>query len=150
MMDLYYIEDDPNIALAVKEYLEPKNFHVTICTTLAEARQRIKDHVPACVLLDWNMPDGRGVFETAVGVRRRIFLRQNGRKQARLQRLGTSHIEIARRQRRACGDKRNVQTGVRGRISGRQSRTGGHNFGVYAGEFSCRRRKAGNLRVQGQ
>ena len=60
MMDLYYIEDDPNIALAVKEYLEPKNFHVTICTTLAEARQRIKDHVPACVLLDWNMPDGRG------------------------------------------------------------------------------------------
>ncbi len=58
--DLYYIEDDPNIALAVKEYLEPKNFHVTICATLAEARQRIKERVPACILLDWNMPDGRG------------------------------------------------------------------------------------------
>ena len=60
MVDLYYIEDDQNIALAVKEYLEPKNFHVTICVTLAEARQRIKANVPDCVLLDWNMPDGRG------------------------------------------------------------------------------------------
>ena len=59
-VDLYYIEDDPNIAFAVKEYLEPKNFHVTICATLAEARQRIKEKVSACILLDWNMPDGRG------------------------------------------------------------------------------------------
>ena len=31
MMDLYYIEDDPNIASAVKEYLEQKGFRVTIC-----------------------------------------------------------------------------------------------------------------------
>ena len=60
MTELYYIEDDRNIALAVKEYLEPKNFKVTICGTLAEARQRLSEHVPACVLLDWNMPDGRG------------------------------------------------------------------------------------------
>lgn len=60
MVDLYYIEDDQNIALAVKEYLESKNFQVTICATLAEAKQRIKDNVPACILLDWNMPDGRG------------------------------------------------------------------------------------------
>lgn len=60
MVDLYYIEDDLNIAFAVKEYLEPKNFHVTICTTLAEAMQCIKNHVPTCILLDWNMPDGRG------------------------------------------------------------------------------------------
>ena len=59
-MDLYYIEDDLNIALAVKEYLKPKNFNVTVCATLAEAKQRIKARVPACILLDWNMPDGRG------------------------------------------------------------------------------------------
>ena len=59
-MELYYIEDDWNIALAVKEYLEPKNFRVTICTTLAEAKQRLREKVPGCVLLDWNMPDGRG------------------------------------------------------------------------------------------
>lgn len=60
MIHLYYIEDDPNIALAVKEYLETKNFHVTVCATLAEAKLRILDQVPSCILLDWNMPDGRG------------------------------------------------------------------------------------------
>lgn len=60
MTDLYYIEDDQNIALAVKEYLEPRNFKVTICATLSEAKRRLEEKVPACILLDWNMPDGRG------------------------------------------------------------------------------------------
>ncbi len=60
MMDLYYIEDDSNIASAVKEYLEQRGFKVTICVTLEKARQSLEAHVPAIVLLDWNMPDGRG------------------------------------------------------------------------------------------
>lgn len=60
MKDLYYIEDNLNIALAVKEYLELRDFKVTICATLAEARQRLTENVPTCVLLDWNMPDGCG------------------------------------------------------------------------------------------
>ena len=60
MMDLYYIEDDPNIASAVKEYLEQKGFRVTICATVAAARQALAKLVPPLVLLDWNMPDGRG------------------------------------------------------------------------------------------
>ncbi len=60
MVDLYYIEDDLNIAFAVKEYLEQKNFKVTIFVTLAQAKQNLKEHVPTCVLLDWNMPDGHG------------------------------------------------------------------------------------------
>ena len=60
MVDLYYIEDDPNIAFSVKEYLEQKNFKVTICVTLTQARQALKEHVPTFVLLDWNMPDGHG------------------------------------------------------------------------------------------
>lgn len=59
-MDLYYIEDNPDIADTVKTYLEQRNFKVTICATLARARQAIQDHVPGVVLLDWNMPDGRG------------------------------------------------------------------------------------------
>ena len=59
-MDIYYIEDDQNIALAVKEYLEPRNFKVTVCATLSEAKRRLEEKVPACILLDWNMPDGRG------------------------------------------------------------------------------------------
>ena len=60
MFELYYIEDDPSIAQAVKEYLGQKGFQVTIYTTLAKARQALNAHVPALVLLDWNMPDGRG------------------------------------------------------------------------------------------
>ena len=60
MVDLYYIEDDSNIASIVKEYLELRNFRVTILATLAEAKQALKVHVPTLVLLDWNMPDGRG------------------------------------------------------------------------------------------
>ena len=60
MVDLYYIEDDLDIAFIVKEYLEQKNFKVTLCETLAQARQVLKEHVPTVVLLDWNMPDGHG------------------------------------------------------------------------------------------
>ena len=60
MIDLYYIEDDSGIAWIVKEYLEQKNFKVTICATLAQARQAFMEHVPTLVLLDWNMPDGHG------------------------------------------------------------------------------------------
>lgn len=39
MVDLFYVEDDPNIAFVVKEYLEQKDFKVNIYTTLAQARQ---------------------------------------------------------------------------------------------------------------
>ena len=60
MIDIYYVEDDFNIAQAVKEYLERKGFKVTPCTTLMQARQALQAHVPTLVLLDWNMPDGRG------------------------------------------------------------------------------------------
>lgn len=60
MIDLYYVEDDPDIAQAVKEYLEQRDFRVTICTTLSQAKQTLQSHVPMCILLDWNMPDGYG------------------------------------------------------------------------------------------
>ena len=60
MIELYYVEDDAGIAGIVKEYLEQKNFKVTICDTIAKARQALLDYVPAIVLLDWNMPDGHG------------------------------------------------------------------------------------------
>lgn len=60
MVDLYYVEDDLNIAGIVKEYLEQKGFRITICRTLAEAGQALQMYVPDLVLLDWNMPDGLG------------------------------------------------------------------------------------------
>ncbi len=60
MADLYYIEDNPDIAGIVKEYLEQKEFHVTIFPTLSQAKQAIQTRVPTLVLLDQSMPDGRG------------------------------------------------------------------------------------------
>lgn len=60
MIDLYYVEDDPYIAQAVKEYMEKKGFRVKLCSTLMQARQELKEYVPTLVLLDWNMPDGSG------------------------------------------------------------------------------------------
>ena len=60
MADIYYIEDDPNIASIVKEYLEQKNFKVTICPTLERAERALEVRIPTLILLDWNMPDGCG------------------------------------------------------------------------------------------
>ncbi len=60
MVELYYAEDDANIADVVKEYLEQKNFKVVIYNTLLEVRQALEIHVPTVFLLDWNMPDGCG------------------------------------------------------------------------------------------
>ena len=62
MTEVYYIEDDENIAQVVKEYLEQKNCGVSIFSTIAEARQALQNHVPGIVLVDWNMPDGRGDY----------------------------------------------------------------------------------------
>lgn len=60
MIEVYYIEDDENIAQTVKEYLMQQNCLVSVFTTIGAARQAMINHVPAIVLVDWNMPDGRG------------------------------------------------------------------------------------------
>ncbi len=60
MVELYYAEDDAGIADIVKEYLERKNFKVTVYGTFAGIRQALKSHVPTIVLLDWKLPDGQG------------------------------------------------------------------------------------------
>lgn len=60
MIDIYYVEDDENIAQTVREYLEQKNCSVKILETIAGARQALKSYTPAMILVDWNMPDGQG------------------------------------------------------------------------------------------
>ncbi len=60
MVELFYAEDDVSIAGVVQEYLEQKNFKVVIYHTISEVRQVLEIHVPTVILLDWNMPDGRG------------------------------------------------------------------------------------------
>ncbi|NLL77231.1 MAG: response regulator transcription factor [Clostridiales bacterium] len=60
MIEIYYIEDDVNIAQVVKEYLEQKNFIVSVFSTIADAKAALRNHIPGIVLVDWNMPDGQG------------------------------------------------------------------------------------------
>lgn len=60
MIDIYCIEDDENIAQSVKTYMEQRDAKVTVLGTIAEARRALRNHTPAIVLLDWNMPDGQG------------------------------------------------------------------------------------------
>ena len=60
MIEIYYVEDDWAIAETVKQYLEQKNIRVMRYATLAQAREALASHLPALVLLDWNMPDGHG------------------------------------------------------------------------------------------
>ncbi|MDO5418282.1 MAG: response regulator transcription factor, partial [Lachnospiraceae bacterium] len=60
MIEIYYGEDDKQIAQYVKEYLEQQSCKVMIFPTLAELRQALKSHLPSVLLVDWNMPDGQG------------------------------------------------------------------------------------------
>lgn len=60
MTEIYYVEDDKNIAQTVKSYLEQKNCRVVLYHTIAKARQALQLHAPDLMLIDWNMPDGQG------------------------------------------------------------------------------------------
>lgn len=59
-LPLYYIEDDPTLAGAVREYLGRRGFWVQAFGTAAAAKTALLASLPAALLLDWNLPDGRG------------------------------------------------------------------------------------------
>ena len=60
MTELYYMEDDPQIGMIVKEYLEQKSYTVSVFQTLEEGKRALNHHIPGIVLIDWNLPDGGG------------------------------------------------------------------------------------------
>ena len=60
LLEIYYVEDDVNIAHSIKEYFEPLNFKVTVFSMIADAQRALRNYIPAMVLIDWNMPDGQG------------------------------------------------------------------------------------------
>lgn len=57
---VYYIEDDENIAGIVKEYLEERDYAVSVFRTLEEGKRAFERQIPELALVDWNMPDGEG------------------------------------------------------------------------------------------
>lgn len=60
MIDVYYVEDDETISRMVKDYLEQQGFRVSVFSTIAGAKQALRQRCPGVVLVDWNMPDGHG------------------------------------------------------------------------------------------
>ena len=59
-MEIYYVEDDRDIAEGVKTYLEARDFHITILVSVADAKQALLKRQPAMIIIDWNLPDGSG------------------------------------------------------------------------------------------
>lgn len=60
MTEIYYIEDDEHIAMAVNEFLSRKGYAVSTFDTLESGRKALEQHIPSLALIDWNMPDGEG------------------------------------------------------------------------------------------
>ena len=60
MIDLYYVEDDEIIAQAVKDFLGQRGYKVSVFPTVTGAKEALLHMCPTIVLVDWNMPDGRG------------------------------------------------------------------------------------------
>ena len=55
MVEVYYIEDDENIAQAVKEYLYEKNCIVSVFATITDAKKAI-----TCLLYTSTLQAGKG------------------------------------------------------------------------------------------
>lgn len=60
MTDIFYMEDDENIARHVGEYLEKYGYRVSVYRTVAEGKEALLRKCPTLALVDWNMPDGTG------------------------------------------------------------------------------------------
>lgn len=60
LLEIFYVEDDVNIAQAVKEYFEQLHYKVTVFSMIEEAKKALLQYLPSVILIDWNMPDGQG------------------------------------------------------------------------------------------
>ena len=60
MVEIYYVEDDLDIADNVKTYLEMRQTEVILFPSIAAAKQAIQRKRPELLLVDRNMPDGTG------------------------------------------------------------------------------------------
>lgn len=58
--EIYYVEDDENIAQTVSDFLGKHGYQVLVFATIADARKALQNRCPTLVLVDWNMPDGNG------------------------------------------------------------------------------------------
>ncbi len=60
MTTIYYVEDDRDIAENVKTYLQIRQMEVSLFYSIADAKQALLRKRPDLLLVDRNMPDGKG------------------------------------------------------------------------------------------
>lgn len=60
MKNIFYIEDDVDIAKSVQTYLESKGFLVSVFSDISTAKNNISKKMPALCLIDINLSDGNG------------------------------------------------------------------------------------------
>ncbi|MDO5540952.1 MAG: response regulator transcription factor [Eubacteriales bacterium] len=60
MIEIYYVEDDLDIAENVKTYLEIRQMAVSVLYSIADAKRALLRKRPGLLLVDRNMPDGKG------------------------------------------------------------------------------------------
>ena len=60
LMEIYYVEDDRDIAEGVKTYLELRSFQVEVYCSISDAKRALLRKTPSLILIDKNMPDGSG------------------------------------------------------------------------------------------
>jgi two-component system KDP operon response regulator KdpE len=58
---ILYVEDDADLLRLTRRILERRGCAVTTAATLAEAREQLAGAPPDIILLDNNLPDGRGI-----------------------------------------------------------------------------------------
>lgn len=60
MTEIYYVEDDPDIAQNVRTYLESRRMETAVFHDIHSAKQALLRKRPALLLLDRNLPGGNG------------------------------------------------------------------------------------------
>lgn len=60
MIDILLIEDDPNLGVSLKNYLEGEGYSLNLLTTLKEAAE-VDLNEYKIIILDWMLPDGQGL-----------------------------------------------------------------------------------------
>ncbi len=54
------VEDDAQIAGAIRGVLEDEGYEVIVASSVDQATRSFAEKTPALILLDWNLPDGSG------------------------------------------------------------------------------------------
>lgn len=61
MTEIYYAEDEPDIAAGVKAYLKTRDIQTFVFGSIADTKEALRHGSPALLVIDRNLPDGDGM-----------------------------------------------------------------------------------------